>query len=77
VTGEDWDLLHSYKPALEVPSQLELQPLFLALKEIEDLRPGYLRGTQPWNPEDGQKCYENYQKIRRYMDEVLGQKGLS
>jgi len=77
VTREDWDLLHSYKPALEVPAALELQPLFLALKEIEDLRPGYLRGTQAWNPEDGKRCFENYQKIKRYMDKILAEKGVN
>ena len=77
VTKADWDLLHSYKPPLEVPADLGLQPLFSALKHIEDLRSGYLRGTQAWNADDGKKCLQNYQKIKRHAEKVLAERGLT
>jgi hypothetical protein len=76
VTKETWDLLHSYKPPLEVPADLDLRQYFDDLKYIEDLRPGYLRGTKPWNPEEGKKCYENCQKIKKYAEKIVAEKGL-
>jgi hypothetical protein len=71
VTGEGSDLLHSDKPRLEVPIQAELQPLFAAMKFIEDLRPGYLRGTQPWSVEDGTKCLENFRRVKTFAEKAL------
>src|SRR4051812_779396 len=51
VTATDADLLHSDKPPLEKPVPAELRALFDAMKFIEDLRPDYLRGMRPWNPD--------------------------
>ena len=72
VTREEFDLRHSDMPKLEVPIEATLRPLFEAMKYIEDLRPGYLRGTQAWNAEDGQRCLERYQRIKRFAEKALG-----
>ena len=72
VTDKDFDLLHSNKPVLEVPIEARLQPFFDAMRYIEDLRPGYLRGMKPWSVEDGNRCAEYYGKVKRYAAEVLG-----
>ena len=71
VTTENSDLLHSDKPALKDPVRGELRPLFEAMKFIEDLRPGYLRGTTVWNPEHGKLCAQRYEEVRRFAQQVL------
>lgn len=72
ITDEKSDLLHSDKPALKNPVRSELQPLFDAMKFIEDLRPGYLRGTAAWNPEHGKQCAQRYEEVKRFAHKVLG-----
>ncbi|HKA43442.1 MAG TPA: hypothetical protein VKF40_15795 [Burkholderiales bacterium] len=72
VTREDFDLLHSNKPVLETPIEARLQPFFEAMRYIEDLRPGYLRGLKPWRVEDGRGCAESYEKVKRFAAQVLG-----
>jgi len=71
VTREGSDLLHSDKPRLEVPIRVELQPLFAAMKFIEDLRPGYLRGIKPWSKDDGTKCLESFRRVKTFAEEAL------
>ena len=71
VTREQADLVHSDKPRLETPVEARLRPLFEAMKYIEDLRPGYLRGTRPWSVEDGRQCEQCYQQVKRYAEEAL------
>ena len=72
VTREEFDLLHSDKPGLEAPIDATLRPLFEAMKQIEDLRPGYLRGLKAWGVEDGKKCEESYQQVKRFAEKILG-----
>lgn len=72
MTKEEFDLLHSDKPKLEAPIEATLRPLFDAMKYIEDLRPGYLRGTKAWRIEDGKKCEQSYQQVKRFAEKVLG-----
>ena len=72
VTKEEFDLLHSDKPVLDTAIEEKLRPLFEAMRRIEDLRPGYLRGTQPWLAEDRQICRESYQQVRRFAEKALG-----
>lgn len=71
VTREEFDLLHSDKPGLDAPIEAKLRPLFEAMKYIEDLRPGYLRGTKAWSVEDGKRCEQNYQQVKRFAEKVL------
>lgn len=74
LTRDDWDLLHTHKPVLPVAVPEELKPLFEGLKFIEDIRPGYLRGTKPWDPADGEKCLRNYRAIKAYAEKILAAK---
>jgi hypothetical protein len=71
VTAVGADLLHSDKPPLNRPVPPELRPFFDAMKFIEDLRPGYLRGTNTWNPEHGRACEERFDEVKRYAQQVL------
>ena len=71
VTRDEHDLLHSDKPRLEAPVEARLRPLFEAMKYIEDLRSGYLRGTKPWSIEDGRQCERCYQQVKRFAEEAL------
>ncbi len=64
ITAEGADLLHSDKPPLPGPVATELKPYFAAMKLIEDLRPGYLRGTKTWSADDGRRCLECYQRVK-------------
>lgn len=72
VTKEEWDLLHSDKPALDKPVDAKLRPMFDAMKYIEGLRPGYLRGNKSWRREDGEKCEQCYREVKRFAREFLG-----
>jgi hypothetical protein len=71
ITKEGSDLLHSDKPALDVPIPAELQQVFSAMKFIEDLRPNYLRGTKVWNASDGKQCMERYRSVKAFAERVL------
>ena len=70
VTKENGDLNHSDR--LKGPIDESLRPLLDALKRIEDLRDGYLRGTDPWKPEDGRRCRESYEEVKRLAETALG-----
>ena len=71
VTSDTSDLLHSDKPALGAPVSEELRPLFEAMKFIEDLRPGYLRGTTAWNPDHGRQCAQRFNEVKQFAQQVL------
>lgn len=71
ITKESSDLLHSDKPPLPAPVSAELQPYFAAMKLIEDLRPGYLRGTKAWSADDGRRCLECYRRVKAYAEKAL------
>ena len=71
ITAEGADLLHSDKPPLPGPVATELKPYFAAMKLIEDLRPGYLRGTKAWSADDGRRCLECYQRVKTYVEKAL------
>lgn len=71
ITKEGSDLLHSDKPKLDAPNRAELEPVFAAMKFIEDLRPDYLRGTKPWSVEDGKQCVECFQRVKTFAEKAL------
>ena len=71
VTREEADLLHSDKPALDKPVAAELRPMFDAMKYIEGLRPGYLRGRNAWRPDDGQQCAQSYQLVKQFAQQFI------
>lgn len=71
VINEASDLLHSDKPALDKPVGMELRPLFDAMKFIEDLRPGYLRGTNVWNPDHGIECARRFNEVKQFAEQAL------
>ena len=71
LTDAKSDLLHSDKPALNKPVETELRALFDAMKFIEDLRPGYLRGTTVWNREHGKQCAQRYNQVKQFAQQAL------
>jgi hypothetical protein len=72
VTREQFDLSHTDRPRLDAPIDETLRPLFEALRQVEDLRPDYLRGNKTWNAEDGRRCRESYEQVRRLAEKALG-----
>ena len=72
VTRENADVSHSDNPALDVASDHALRPLLDAMKRIEDFRPDYLRGTKPWNPDDGRVLRQSYEEVKRLAEKALG-----
>ena len=72
ITPENSDLLHSDKPVLNKPVDAGVRPMFQAMKLIESLRPGYLRGNAVWRPEDGEKCEQSYQQVKRLALQYIG-----
>jgi hypothetical protein len=71
ITSEDADLLHSDKPWLGRPVPPEIAEMMRKLKEIEDLRDGYLRGKAPWQPAHGDLCIGNMASLRASASRLL------
>jgi RecJ-like exonuclease len=71
ITSEHSDLVHSYLPKLESPVGPQAAEIITALKYIENLRPGYLRGDVPWAPQDGENCLANYRRIKRITQQCV------
>ena len=63
MTSEGNDLLHSDKPKLDVKVPAEIAEMMGRLKQIEDLRSGYLRGKVPWQPSHGNLCAPNMESL--------------
>jgi hypothetical protein len=71
ITLDDNDLLHSDKPPLGTAVSAEIAEMMRKLKEIEDLRSGYLRGRAPWQPTHGDLCARNMESLRVSADRLL------
>jgi hypothetical protein len=71
ITREDDDLLHSDKPPLGAAVPAEIAEMMRRLKEIEDLRSGYLRGKAPWQPQHGDLCAGNMESLRASAGRLL------
>ena len=73
LTDEAGDLLHSDKPPLGQAVSEDVAEMMAAMKYIEVLRPRYLRGTDEWQPDEGKRCRENYQKVKSSAKRILNQ----
>jgi hypothetical protein len=71
ITQEKNDLLHSDKPLLGKPVTAEIVEMMRRLKQIEDLRSGYLRGKAAWQATHGDLCVDNMESIRTTAHELL------
>lgn len=71
ITAADSDLLHSDKPPLGVSVPADIAGMMAALKVIEDMRPGYLRGDRTWNPADGKTCLDRLRRVREIAERIL------
>jgi hypothetical protein len=71
VTPDHHDLLHSDKPPLAAAVPAEITQIMQALKQIEDLRSGYLRGNKRWQSSDGDLCSRNMANIRATADRLI------
>jgi len=71
ITSEHHDLLHSDKPALATAVPVRVTEMMQRLKQIEDLRSGYLRGKNPWQPSHGDLCVRNMRFLRGCADQLL------
>jgi hypothetical protein len=71
ITKEPDDLLHSDKPPLVVPVPDAVAEMMRCLKQIEDLRSGYLRGKAPWKTAHGELCDRNMASLRATTVAIL------
>jgi len=71
LTSEGSDLLHSDKPKLDVAVPAEIAEMMRKLKQIEDLRSGYLRGKTPWQPAHGDLCARNMESLHASAKRLL------
>jgi hypothetical protein len=71
LTPESFDLVHTYLPKLDRPLPTEVVMLMDLVRDVERMRPGYLRGDIPWSPIDGQRCLSNAEKLRRALEGIL------
>jgi hypothetical protein len=73
ITQEQNDLLHSDKPPLDKPVPPEISEMMRRLKQIEDMRSGYLRGNTAWQPKHGNLCADNMQFLQATAHRLLRQ----
>ncbi len=71
ITPEKDDLLHSDKPPLNVPVPPEISEMMKKLKQIEDMRNGYLRGNVIWQAGHGDLCVDNMRFLRATARQLL------
>lgn len=71
ITPDSSDLLHSDKPKLDVMVPAEISEMMQRLKQIEDLRSGYLRGNAPWQPAHGDLCARNMESLHANVKSLL------
>jgi hypothetical protein len=71
ITPDGNDLLHSDKPNLGVTVPTEIAEMMRKLKQIEDLRNGYLRGKTPWQPAHGDLCARNMDSLHASAKRLL------
>jgi hypothetical protein len=72
ITGEGRDQLHSDKPRITRTLSPDLVRALAALKVIEDLRPPYVRGAEPYRPAVGRKCLQAYARVKAFALKVTG-----
>lgn len=77
VTRPTRDLLHSDKPRLRTQPPADLGPVLAAMKFIEDLRPPYVRGTQPYDPRLSAECLSRYRQVRDFARREISAAGLA
>ena len=71
ITREHDDVLHSDKPPLDKPVPPEISEMMRKLKQIEDMRSGYLRGKTVWQPGHGNLCSDNMKFLRTSARQLL------
>jgi len=71
ITPDGSDLLHSDKPNLDVAVPTEIAEMMRKLKQIEDLRSGYLRGKASWQPAHGDLCACNMESLHASAQRLL------
>jgi hypothetical protein len=71
ITPDGNDLLHSDKPKLDITVPTEIAQMMRKLKQIEDLRNGYLRGKTPWQPAHGDLCARNMDSLHASAKRLL------
>ena len=71
ITREQDDLLHSDKPPLDKSVPPVISEMMRRLKQIEDMRSGYLRGKTVWQPRQGDLCADNMKFLRTSAHQLL------
>lgn len=64
LTTEVGDLLHSDKPEINFQIPSWLQPAFVSMKFIEDLRPPFVRGAEPFDVKYAERCLREYRAVK-------------
>ena len=62
------------KPPLDAPVPPEISGMMEKLKQIEDMRSGYLRGNVVWQPGHGDLCVNNMRFLRATARRLLPDK---
>ena len=64
MTPESLDLIHTYLPRLERAFSQDVERALGLVREIEAMRPGYLRGDAPWSNLDTARCVESERALK-------------
>lgn len=70
------DLVHSHVPGADAPALApepggELGLILADLRQIESYRPKYVRGDEPFNPQDGISCLQACERVKQLAIKVI------
>jgi hypothetical protein len=71
ITDESFDMIHTWVPELGRPVPDALRPVFDRLARIESLGPRFVRGVEPWNPEVGRRCLDDYAALKAAAEAAI------
>ena len=71
LAADDQDQIHSNIPEYTGGSTPELDAVMASMKFIESLGPRYVRGIEPWQPADGERCLAEYSNIKKIAKGLL------
>jgi len=71
LAADDKDQIHSNIPEYTGGRTPELDKVIASMEYIQSLGPRYVRGIEPWQPADGEKCIAEYDNIKKIAKGLL------
>ena len=75
LTPDNQDQVHSDLPEYRGHVTPEVALIMASMQAIEELGPRFVRGIEPWESAEGERCLTAYAEVKRVATEVLRSEG--